>query len=100
MTRKWTPFGFVGVVGCDDVGMYRTGPPLAPLVETWPPPRRFGDRGGSFLIATPLHPPMLGLVDLPHAAFADLVQQGIVAQHQTFCLTVIDQVGLVDVSLF
>ena len=45
-------------------------------------------RAGSSLSATiALHPPMLGLEDLPHAAGADPIEDHVVAQHQRLGLT-------------
>ena len=42
----------------------------------------------------PIHPAVPGLVHLSDAAFADLVQQDIVAEDQTLCLAVVDGLSL------
>ena len=41
----------------------------------------------------PLHPPVLGLVDLAHAALAELVQDHVVAHHQPAGLALVDRPG-------
>ena len=86
----------VGVVGRDDVGMRELGRRFHLAVESLDGLGPLhGRRGEDLDRHRAFHPPVPGLQHYPHAAFAQLVQNDVLAEDQPLGLALVDGLGLV-----
>src|SRR5262245_15332566 len=94
--QKVSAFDFVGVVSRDDVGMAKASGGFDLALKARQRIRFFNNFGRKYLKGDEaLHAGVLGLQHYAHPAFAELIEDAVIAQDQILSFALVNHLGLI-----